>query len=154
MIKVVQNITETVSSVVPAVTRVSHKLNMESNGIQVVPEKASVGDLESRDVDGFEPQLKAIGYHLKPDNLRPSVWEYAAGESSKQHRHETQEELYTPLSGKIRVEYEDEFVDLEPSDFLVVPPSKWRRVTALEDSTLLAIGAPNEAHDAVFPDDE
>ena len=118
-----------------------------------MPERISLNDVEPREVDGFEPQIKAIGYQLKPDNLRPSVWEYSAGESNKKHKHETQEELYTLLSGKMRIECQEESIELEPNDFLVVPPTEWRRLTALKDSTLLAIGAPNEAHDAVFQEE-
>lgn len=118
-----------------------------------MPEKASLDSIDERDVDGFDPGLKPVGYLLQPDGLRPSVWEYAAGESNREHRHETQEELYTPLSGRVRLEAGGETVELEPGDFVVVPPDEWRQVTALEETTLLAVGAPNEAHDAVFPDE-
>lgn len=119
-----------------------------------VPEKVSLDEIDEREIDGFEPVLKPVGYVLQPEHLRPSVWEYEAGESNQKHKHETQEELYTPLHGKIRVEFEDETIGLEPGEFVSVPADTWRRLTATEDTTLLAIGAPNEAHDAVFENEE
>lgn len=119
-----------------------------------MPEKVSLDEIDVREVDGFDPKLKPVGYVLQPDYLRPSVWEYEAGESNRQHKHEAQEELYTPLEGRIRVKFVEETVELESGDFVVVPSDEWRQITAIEDATLLAIGAPNESHDAIFPDDE
>lgn len=128
--------------------------NTVSDDASVVPEKVSLNEIDEREVDGFDPTLKPIGYFLQPDNLRPSVWEYEEGKSNQKHKHEAQEELYTPLEGRIRVEFNDETVELDSGDFVVVPSDEWRQITAVEDTTLLAIGAPNEAHDAIFPDDE
>lgn len=119
-----------------------------------VPEKVSLDSVDERDINGFEPRLKPVGYHLQPDSLRPSVWEYESGESNRRHKHETQEELYTVLDGRVRIEFDDDGVELEPGNFVVVSPDEWRQITALEDATLLAIGAPNVSHDAIFPGEE
>ena len=55
-------------------------------------DKTGLDDLEPREVEGIEPDLKAVGYQLRPEEMRPSVWEFAAGETNNWHRHEAQEE--------------------------------------------------------------
>lgn len=115
-----------------------------------MPDKISLSEIEEQELDGFDPLLKPIGYHLQPEHLRPSIWEYDTGESNREHRHDTQEELYTVLSGKVEITIDGKTIEMQPGDFVAVSPTEWRQVTAIEDSRLLAIGAPNESHDAVF----
>nr|WP_303650200.1 cupin domain-containing protein [Halalkalicoccus sp. NIPERK01] len=81
--------------------------------------------------------------------MRPSVWEYAAGESNNRHRQGEQEELYVVLSGSFEMEIEGERIDLAEGDVIVVEPDAWRRLTAREDSRLLVVGAPNVPDDGI-----
>ena len=116
-------------------------------------EKVSLDDVEQRDIDGVEPALRAIGYELRPSEMRPSVWEYAPGESNNRHRQEQQEELYVVLDGRLEMDVDDETVSLTAGDCVVVPPESWRKLRATEQSRVLVVGAPNVSDDGVLPDD-
>lgn len=48
------------------------------------------------------------------------------------------------------MEIDDETLELVEGDTLVVSPDAWRRLTARENSRLLAVGAPNVADDGVL----
>lgn len=111
--------------------------------------KVSLGDVDSRQIEGIEPTLRSIGYELQPDTMRPAVWEFERGEATNRHRHEQQEELYAVLEGRLDVEVDDETVSVEAGDYIVVPPESWRQLTATEASRVLVVGAPNVADDAI-----
>jgi len=111
--------------------------------------RASLDELDDRDIDGVEPSLKAVGYELKPDDMRPSVWTFAEGESNNRHRQEQQEELYVVLDGRFEVDVDDETFEVGGGEFVVVDPEAWRQLTALTESTLLVVGAPNVEDDAL-----
>lgn len=111
--------------------------------------KVSLDDLELREVDGIEPGLRAVGYELRPSEMRPSVWEFDAGESNNRHRQREQEELYVVLDGELRMEVDGEEFDVESGDVVVVSPESWRQLTARTASTVLVVGAPNVADDAI-----
>jgi quercetin dioxygenase-like cupin family protein len=111
--------------------------------------RASLDELDDRDIDGVEPSLKAVGYELKPDDMRPSVWAFAEGESNNRHRQEQQEELYVVLDGRFEVDVDDETFEVGEGEFVVVDPEAWRQLTALTESTLLVVGAPNVEDDAL-----
>lgn len=149
--------------------------------------RVSLDDIEPRELDGIEPTLLSVGYELRPAEMRPNVWRFAAGEATNDHRHEAQEELYVVLEGRFEVTVEggadggaagdgdgdtgdgggndgaaggdddgdagdvtatDRF-ELGIGDYLVVPPESWRRLTAVEDSLLLVVGAPPVEDDDV-----
>ncbi|NHN61270.1 MULTISPECIES: cupin domain-containing protein [Halorussus] len=121
-------------------------------------EKTGLADLETRDVEGVEPGLKAVGYELRPEEMRPSIWEFAAGESNNRHRQREQEELYYVLDGEFRVTVEDddgtsESFELGADEVVVIPPETWRQFEAETDGRLLVVGAPNAEDDAVTEDD-
>lgn len=107
----------------------------------------SIDDLELREVEGIEPGLRAVGYELRPDESRPNVWEYEAGESSRRHRHDRQEEVYLVLSGRFELAVDEETVDLKRGDVAVVSPESWRTLTAVEDGRVFVYGAPPVADD-------
>ncbi|WP_238532757.1 cupin domain-containing protein [Halalkalicoccus jeotgali] len=109
----------------------------------------TIEEVEPREIEGIEPRLRAIGYELRPEETRPSVWEYREGESNNRHRQGQQEELYLVLSGRFEMEIEGETVDLAAGDVIVVPPESWRQLTACEDSRVLVVGAPNVADDGI-----
>lgn len=109
----------------------------------------SIDEVEPQSIEGIDPRLRAIGYDLRPDEMRPSVWEYNAGESNNRHRQGEQEELYVVLSGAFVMEVEGERLDLEDGDVIVVPPDSWRQLTAREESRILVVGAPNVKDDGI-----
>lgn len=112
----------------------------------------TIDEVEPREIDGIEPDLRAIGYELRPEEMRPSVWEYREGESNNRHRQTEQEELYVALSGRFEIEIEGETLDLSAGDVVVVEPTAWRQLTAREDGRLLVVGAPNVKDDAIDED--
>lgn len=108
--------------------------------------KVRLDDVERHELDDVEPTLLSVGYELRPDEMRPNVWRFDEGESTNEHRHAEQEELYAVLDGTFEVtveteETEEEFF-LRTGDFLVVQPESWRQLTATEGSLLLVVGAP------------
>jgi len=112
-------------------------------------EKINVDATETREIDGIEPDLRAIGYHLQPETMRASVWDYADGESNNRHYQNEQEEFYHVLSGRFRMEADDETVDLAEGDTVVLAPDVERRLTALEEARVLVVGVPNVKDDGV-----
>jgi hypothetical protein len=38
--------------------------------------RITLSDLDLRNIEEIEPGLKAIGYELQPEKMRPSVWEF------------------------------------------------------------------------------
>lgn len=120
--------------------------------------KTAVEELETRDVEDIEPGLKAVGYELRPEEMRPSVWEFEEGETNNWHRHEEQEELYYALDGEflVTVESEDgdrETFELGTDEVVVIPPGTWRQMEALEAGRLLVVGAPSVKDDGVTGED-
>lgn len=113
--------------------------------------KTSLGDLEARTVEDIEPALRAVGYELRPKKMRPSVWEFEAGQSNRRHRQNEQEELYVVLEGRFEMVIDDETVELDMEDFVVVSPDAWRQLTALTDGLVLVVGAPNVKDDEILP---
>jgi len=121
-------------------------------------EKTGLADLDTRDVEDIEPGLKAVGYRLRPEEMRPSVWEFEDGEANNWHRHEEQEELYYVLSGEFAVTVEDEdgnreTFELDRNEVVVIPPETWRQFEALEDGRMLVVGAPSAKDDAITEDE-
>ena len=111
--------------------------------------KVNLADVPERDPDAAEPTVQSVGYELRPENVRPNVWRYEAGESSPDHHHEEQEELYVVLEGEFVLTVEGEELALEPDDYVVVSPESRRRLTAKTDATVLIVGAPNVKDDSV-----
>ncbi|MFC7009529.1 cupin domain-containing protein [Halalkalicoccus sp. GCM10025322] len=111
--------------------------------------KVSLDDLDPQEIDDVEPTLRAVGYELRPSQMRPSVWEFAPGESNNRHRQGEQEELYIVLDGRLEMEVEGETFTVTADDYIVVPPESWRQMTAEEASQVLIIGAPNVQDDAI-----
>ncbi|WP_254768187.1 cupin domain-containing protein [Salinilacihabitans rarus] len=110
-------------------------------------------NVEPRELEGQVPTLLPVGYELRPEEMRPNVWQYEAGEENAFHRQTEQEELYVVLDGAISMTVERgddrDVLELEPHDVVVVPPHSWRQLRAVEPSTVLVVGAPNVKDDAV-----
>lgn len=116
--------------------------------------RVNLDNLELRAIDGIEPGLKAVGYELRPENMRPSVWEFESGQSNRRHRQREQEELYFVLDGTFEMEVDGDHFEIETGDTVVVSPDSWRQLTALEAGTVLAVGAPNVKDDDIHEEDE
>jgi quercetin dioxygenase-like cupin family protein len=120
-----------------------------------MPARLSLDDIDPVAVDrpDTEASVLPIGYELRPEKMRPAVWNLPAGESTPYHRQREQEELYLALSGRfeVRIEAEggEETFELATRDVLVVEPEVARQVTALEEGELFVVGAPNVKDDGV-----
>lgn len=115
----------------------------------MVYSKVSLDDLDARDVEDIEPSLRAVGFELRPSKMRPSVWEFEAGESNDRHRQREQEELYVVLEGRLKMDVDGETFTVTADDYVVVSPESWRQLTADEPSRVLVVGAPNVADDGI-----
>lgn len=126
--------------------------------------KVSLDEIEAHRLDDPERTILPIGVELRPSKLRPSVWEYEAGETSNRHRQREQEELYVPIAGRFEMaiggsdgendavdaeETVQETVALESGDYLVIDPETVRQLTAATDGRMLVVGAPNVKDDGV-----
>lgn len=116
-------------------------------------ERRNLHDLGPRDVDDVEPDLKAVGYELRPEKMRPNLWAFEPGESNNRHRQREQEELYLVLDGRLEMSVDDETFEVGVGDVVVVPPEPWRQLTAVEASEVFVVGAPNTKDDAVRADE-
>jgi quercetin dioxygenase-like cupin family protein len=111
--------------------------------------RVTLSELELRDIEDIEPGLKATGYELQPEKMRPSVWEFEAGDSNTHHRQREQEELYFVLDGQLEMEVDDDVFEIAAGEFVIVSPESWRQLTAREESTVFIVGAPNVKDDAI-----
>lgn len=127
-----------------------------SRELPPMPERktANVHDLETREADGIDPRIRAVGYELRPEKMRPSVWVYEAGESNNRHYQREQEELYHVLSGRFEMTVDDETLELGAGDVVVVEPEAVRQLTCREAGEVFVVGAPNVKDDGVVLDDE
>lgn len=116
--------------------------------------KASLDEIETRDVETIEPGLKAVGYELRPSKMRPSVWAYDEGESNNPHYQREQEELYHVLSGRFEMTIDEEAIELAAGDVVVVEPAAIRQLTCREAGEVFVVGAPNVSDDGVVVDRE
>lgn len=120
-----------------------------------MPRHCTLDDLDAVAVDmpDTDAQVVPVGYELRPEKMRPAVWQLPEGESTPYHRQREQEELYLVLEGRFSVRYgegeHEETVELGPRGVLVVEPETPRQLTALEDGELFVVGAPNRKDDGV-----
>jgi quercetin dioxygenase-like cupin family protein len=124
-----------------------------------MPAHVSLDDIDAVSVDRADSDATVIpvGFELRPTEMRPSVWELPAGESTPYHRQRQQEELYLVLSGRFSArtrragdDGDEETFELGPRDVLVVEPDVERQLTALADGELFIVGAPNVKDDGVI----
>ncbi|MFC4357845.1 cupin domain-containing protein [Halobium salinum] len=116
------------------------------------PTKLNLNSVEARDLDEFDPRLKAVGYELRPEEMRPSVWQFDPDERMNRHYHEEQEELYHVLSGRFVLELGEsgeEEMELEAGDVTVVAPETVRQLRCVEPGEVFVVGAPPVKDDGV-----
>lgn len=53
------------------------------------------------------------------------------------HHHEHEDELFLPLRGRLRLEFRDRVVELQPGEFLIVPRGVEHRTVADEEVEVL-----------------
>lgn len=116
--------------------------------------RINLSDLDPMEVADIDPSLKAVGYELRPEKMRPSVWVFEPGESNNRHRQHEQEELYLVLSGRLEMEVEGDRFEVGRGDVVSIPPESWRQLTALEESEVFVVGAPNVKDDEILEDEE
>lgn len=117
-------------------------------------ERLNLDDVDARDLDDFGPRLKAVGYELRPKEMRPSVWVYDEGDAMNRHYHEEQEELYHVLSGRFEMRFEEETEELKAGDVMVVSPDEVRQLVCVESGEVFIVGAPPVKDDGVVVDNE
>ncbi|MDY6774820.1 MAG: cupin domain-containing protein [Halobacteria archaeon] len=115
--------------------------------------KTSIDSIEERQIEDIEPSLKAVGYELRTDEMRPSVWVFDEGDSNRRHRHSEQEELYYFIDGSATIHIDGDEVEVEEGDFVAVSPDSWRRISTEEGCTVFAVGAPNVEGDEILESD-
>lgn len=121
--------------------------------------KINLEDPEDRARSQHEPTVRALGYELRnqgdprPRQMRFNYFFYDEGEAVRRHRQREQEELLFVVNGRIEVEVDGEEFTAGTNDFIVFDPGSWRRVRAVAETEILAIGAPNVADDHVFEDE-
>jgi quercetin dioxygenase-like cupin family protein len=121
-------------------------------------ERVTLSDLELHDVDGADARVRAVGYELRPEKMRPTVWVFESGESGPKHYQREQEELYHVLSGEFEMVFADEEGEeterlaLDAGDFVLVSPDEVRQLQCVEDGEVFVVGAPNERDDGVVVD--
>jgi mannose-6-phosphate isomerase-like protein (cupin superfamily) len=59
------------------------------------------------------------------------------------HHHQNEDELFMPVQGKMRVEFRDKTVDVEPGEFLIVPRGVEHRSAADEEVAVLVFEPAN-----------
>lgn len=83
---------------------------------------------------GYErPVAEFQGVFLKELFLRK-------GSESSLHYHESKEELFYIVKGRIKVQLDQEEEDLEPGDVLLISPGQRHQIRPLEDTLILELG--------------
>jgi quercetin dioxygenase-like cupin family protein len=113
-------------------------------------EKVNLDAMDARELENFGPRLKGVGYELRPQEMRPSVWVFDEGEAMKRHYQEEQEELYHVLSGRFEMRFGDaETEELSAGDVMVVSPDEVRQLVCVEPGEVFVVGAPATKDDGV-----
>ncbi|KAB1189859.1 cupin domain-containing protein [Haloferax sp. MBLA0076] len=121
-------------------------------------DRVNLSDLKLHENTIADGRVRAVGYELRPKQMRPSVWVFEPGEQSTKHYQEEQEELYHVLSGRFEMTFSDdegdetETLTLESGDVVVVSPDEVRQLTCLDAGEVFIVGAPNTKDDGVVVD--
>ncbi|SDN17654.1 Cupin domain protein [Halogranum gelatinilyticum] len=111
--------------------------------------KVNLDEIDVRELDDGVADLKSVGMELRPQQMRPNVWVFEAGERLNRHYQEEQEELYHVLSGEFELRYEDETDELVAGDIVVVSPEEIRQLVCVEPGEVFVVGAPATKDDGV-----
>ncbi|MFC6732780.1 MULTISPECIES: cupin domain-containing protein [unclassified Haladaptatus] len=111
--------------------------------------KVNLDEIDVREVGEESPRLKAVGYELRPQKMRPNVWVFEQGDWLNRHKQKTQEELYHVLSGTFEMRYETETEELNAGDIVVVSPEEIRQLVCVKPGEVFIVGAPNVKDDGI-----
>lgn len=73
-----------------------------------------------------------------------------AGDATQRHYHRRSEEIYFIIEGRAEMEVDGDKRLVGPNDAILIPPSAWHTIRALEPLRLLCCCAPPYAHDDTF----
>lgn len=93
-------------------------------------EKVSIADRLGAIAEHWRPKVvgELNGQEVKLVKLQGEfVW----------HHHDTEDELFLVVSGRLRIELADRAVELEPGEFLIVPHGVEHRTLAAEETAVL-----------------
>lgn len=93
-------------------------------------EKINVSDKLSLFSDHWNPRIVAElnGQHVKLAKLKGEfVW----------HKHDAEDELFYVLNGKLKIEFRDKTIELNPGEMLVVPKGVEHRPVAEKEVSLM-----------------
>lgn len=93
-------------------------------------EKVSIADRLGAITEHWRPKVvgELNGQEVKLVKLQGEfVW----------HHHDTEDELFLVVSGRLRVELSDRAVELDPGEFLIVPHGVEHRTLAAEETAVL-----------------
>ena len=94
------------------------------------PVKVSLAEKFSRFDQYFQPKIAAAlnGQHVKLAKVKGEfIW----------HHHVDEDEMFLIVKGRLRIEFRDGNVDLDPGEFLVVPRGVEHRPVAKEEVHLI-----------------
>lgn len=94
------------------------------------PEKVNLEQKFSTFSEHWQPRIvgELNGQHVKIVRLLGEfVW----------HHHENEDEMFLVLEGRLRIEFRDRNVDLEPGEFCIVPRGVEHRPVAAEEVKVL-----------------
>jgi quercetin dioxygenase-like cupin family protein len=112
----------------------------------------NLNDIDPVDATLSSAKVRPVGYELRPNEMRPSVWVFESGDAGPKHRQKEQEELYHVLSGRFELAFADETLTLESGGVAVVSPDEERQLRCLEEGEVFIVGAPNVKDDGVVLD--
>mgnify|MGYP006311636943 CR=1 FL=1 len=121
-------------------------------------DSVTLSELELHDADNADARVRAVGYELRPTQMRPAVWVFEEGGHGPKHYQREQEELYHVLSGAFELDFADdegavtETLELDAGDVVVVSPDEVRQLRCVEDGEVFVVGAPNASDDGVVVD--
>lgn len=107
--------------------------------------KVSIDDVELRERKGGGPGSRDISGALDTEHMKVRIWTYGPGHEMAYHRHQTQEEVYTLVSGgpqTLQVGSEDLVVN--DGDWIRLAKDTPRRIknTGDTESVWIVIAAP------------
>jgi len=73
-----------------------------------------------------------------------------AGSATQRHYHRLSEEFYFILDGSGIMEIDGETRKVNPGDCILIPPTAWHTITAVEDLRFLCCCAPPYSHEDTY----
>ena len=79
----------------------------------------------------------AFGGLLTGDHIEVGLLHFNGGEGAVAHAH-PQEQIMYVVSGRLKVEFEDETAEIGPGQAFLAPPNQQHKVSAIEDTEVLS----------------